>query len=623
MFEYLYRNYIESYDLFTVTVFISVVVHMVTVLSCSAIPFMFQFFSFFDKYKIQETKNYPLKVQFQVAGSVLFAQVVYQGPFIVFNYYFFKYFAIPYDFDSIPHWSSYLWKLILCLILEDAWHYWAHRALHHKWLYKRFHKQHHSFTAPFAIQSEYAHPFETVFTGIGFFIPFALWCDHLVFLWIWMAVRVAETTDVHSGYDIPLSPFYLLPGYAGARVHDFHHYNFEGNYAPTFVWWDYICGTDNYYQAFKDKNRQERLSKINENLSLKNDQDPSKSNDLLGVCSNYSYVVTGGSGMVGKRILKMLTKHGAKKITSIDIVATPENQKLSNVSYVVCDILNLDKLQEATKDHNVLIHTAALVGPYHPYEKYMQVNVTGTLNVISVCKTNKIQVLIDCSTPTTRMNGTDICGAESSELLYAGEKCVHQYGYTKALGEMAVLAANCPQLRTCAIAPHQVYGEEDQLFLPNVISAAQKGQLRVFGNGENIVSFTYVDNIAYALILAGNKLMGSSYESCSGKFYVVTDGDAQYFWKAIDLGCRKLGFDSVWDKKFISKHFAIFIGYLGEVLAFLGKKTKLNVFAIKMLMNNRYFSIKQAQKDFGYKPLFRFEEKWTESWESVLKQLKK
>ena len=34
----------------------------------------------------------------------------------------------------------------------------------------------------------------------------------------------------------------------GSRFHDFHHFNFVGNYAPTFRWWDWMMGTDEQWQ---------------------------------------------------------------------------------------------------------------------------------------------------------------------------------------------------------------------------------------------------------------------------------------------------------------------------------------------------------------------------------------
>lgn len=56
-----------------------------------------------------------------------------------------------------------------------------------------------------------------------------------------------------SGYDIPLNPLHLIPCYAGARFHDFHHMNFVGNYASTFTWWDKLLKTDNQYNKHMQK----------------------------------------------------------------------------------------------------------------------------------------------------------------------------------------------------------------------------------------------------------------------------------------------------------------------------------------------------------------------------------
>lgn len=44
-----------------------------------------------------------------------------------------------------------------------------------------------------------------------------------------------------------------MPPRSGARFHDFHHYNFNGNYASSFVWWDWLFGTDQQYSEFKQK----------------------------------------------------------------------------------------------------------------------------------------------------------------------------------------------------------------------------------------------------------------------------------------------------------------------------------------------------------------------------------
>ena len=44
---------------------------------------------------------------------------------------------------------------------------------------------------------------------------------------------------------------------------------------------------------------------------------------------------------------------------------------------------------------------------------------------------------------------------------------------------------------------HKVYGPRDSLFLPSLLETAGSGKLRIFGNGENLISFCHVDNYWY------------------------------------------------------------------------------------------------------------------------------
>lgn len=172
------------------------------------------------------------------------------------TYTFTEMFDIPYDWAHMPRWYILCGQVLICAVIEDTWHYWVHRLMHHKRLYKYVHKVHHTFQAPFGMVAEYAHPVETVVLGLGFFIGILLTINHVFMMWAWVAFRLMETIDVHSGYDVPfLNPMHILPGYAGARFHDFHHYNFVGNYSSTFIWWDKLCGTDVQYHEHQAKQK--------------------------------------------------------------------------------------------------------------------------------------------------------------------------------------------------------------------------------------------------------------------------------------------------------------------------------------------------------------------------------
>lgn len=255
-------NYmLDNFTKFQIATWGSLIVHEFVYFLCCLPGFLFQFIPAMQKYKIQQDKPETLEKQWKCFKVLLFNHFCIQLPMIFGTFYFTEYFNIPYDWDSMPRWTIILAQCFACSVIEDTWHYFLHRLLHHKKLYKHIHKVHHDFTSPFGMQAEYAHPAESIILGTGFFIGIMIFCNHVILLWAWVTVRLLETTDVHSGYDIPWNPFHLVPFYCGARYHDFHHMTFIGNYSSTFTWWDRLFGTDSQYIA--------HYKKINEGFTKK------------------------------------------------------------------------------------------------------------------------------------------------------------------------------------------------------------------------------------------------------------------------------------------------------------------------------------------------------------------
>jgi len=246
----------DNYSKFQIATWGSLLVHEFAYFGICLPAFLFQFLPFMNRFKIQDDKPESYEKQMRCFRLLMFNHFCIQAPLILGTYVYTETFGIPYDWDSMPHWYDLAWRIFMCLVIEDTWHYWVHRLMHDRRLYKYVHKVHHYYQAPFGMTAEYAHPVETIVLGTGFFLGIAAFCTHVVMLWVWVVIRLVETIDVHSGYDIPyVNPMHLIPGYAGARFHDFHHYNFVGNYASTFRWWDWLCGTDVQWNEFQKKTK--------------------------------------------------------------------------------------------------------------------------------------------------------------------------------------------------------------------------------------------------------------------------------------------------------------------------------------------------------------------------------
>jgi nucleoside-diphosphate-sugar epimerase len=262
-------------------------------------------------------------------------------------------------------------------------------------------------------------------------------------------------------------------------------------------------------------------------------------------------VVTGGTGFVGQRLVEMLVERGAERVVSFDIVPAPADAwRHPAIEWVVGDVCDVEHMARAFAGADCVWHNAAAVGPFHPHALHLKVNYEGTLRVLEACRRARVRKVVMSSSPSTRFEWAgDYDGVTEAQMPALPQAAyVQSYAATKAMGEIALREANGKGgMATVAVAPHQVYGPRDNLFLPNILEAGGSGRLRVFGSGENRICFTHVDNYAHGLILAERALTGPD-APCAGKFYIVTDGDSHpdprgctKLWDVLDEACVAMG----------------------------------------------------------------------------------
>nr|XP_043609713.1 methylsterol monooxygenase 2-2 isoform X1 [Erigeron canadensis] len=245
----------------------------------SGLPFIFmERAGWFKKYKIQ-AKNNTTEAQGKCITRLLLYHFCVNLPVTLASYPVFKFMGMRSSLP-LPSWKVISTQILFYFIVEDFIFYWGHRILHTKWLYKHIHSVHHEYATPFGLTSEYAHPAEILFLGFATIFGPAITGPHLITLWLWMMVRVLETVEAHCGYHFPWSLSNFLPLYGGlvtivciyhrlsilddnffffleilrSDFHDYHHrliYTKSGNYSSTFVYMDWIFGTDHGYRKLK------------------------------------------------------------------------------------------------------------------------------------------------------------------------------------------------------------------------------------------------------------------------------------------------------------------------------------------------------------------------------------
>merc|ERR1711924_200628 len=151
-------------------------------------------------------------------------------------------------FEGGQHGQQYQWSLpskseqLSCFVVGLLWNevmfYWSHRMLHHPKLYARFHKQHHEYTAPFALAAIYCGPTEMVVSNLWPFLGIVnIYRFHLFFTYCWVVNAVMGTQVHHSGHKWP----WMTILDHQPNVHDLHHEKFRCNYGNVGIF-DQLCG---------------------------------------------------------------------------------------------------------------------------------------------------------------------------------------------------------------------------------------------------------------------------------------------------------------------------------------------------------------------------------------------
>jgi len=221
-------------------------------------------------------------------------------------------------------------------------------------------------------------------------------------------------------------------------------------------------------------------------------------------------LVTGAAGFIGYHVSRKLLKEG-KQVVGLDIVNdyySPE-LKWARVGELkafpdfsfhqldLCDRPGLDKLF-AESEIKQVIHLAAQAGVRysikHP-EAYQRSNLEGFLNILEVCRHNKVQNLIYASSSSVYGKNRKIPFSENDCL----EGQISLYGATKRANElMAHTYSHLYGLNTTGLRFFTVYGpwgRPDMAMFLFAEAILNGGQISVFNYGHMQRDFTYIDDI--------------------------------------------------------------------------------------------------------------------------------
>ncbi|XP_076892492.1 3beta-hydroxysteroid-dehydrogenase/decarboxylase-like [Bidens hawaiensis] len=265
----------------------------------------------------------------------------------------------------------------------------------------------------------------------------------------------------------------------------------------------------------------------------------------MAIDDSRTCVVLGGRTFIGRCLVVRLLTLGNWIVRIADSAQSlqfdpaeskydsPLNRAISTgrASYAHVDVRHKTTILNAIEGSEVLFYMDDIDSCNQDFYFAYSVIVQGAKNVVNSCRRCKVKRLIYTSTADVVFDSShDICSG--NETLIYSSKFKDLYSELKAQAEAYVLLANdIDGLHTCAIRPSNVFGPGDTVLLPSFIEVAKSGWAKfIIGSDQTTSDFTYVENVAHALICAEAALT-SHMLIVSGKVFFITNFQPTKSWQ--------------------------------------------------------------------------------------------
>ena len=308
-------------------------------------------------------------------------------------------------------------------------------------------------------------------------------------------------------------------------------------------------------------------------------------------------LVTGAGGFLGRYIVEQLVRRG-DEVRGLARGDYPE-LAAAGVEMVRGDVRDPAAVARACEQVDAVIHTAAVAGIWGPREQFFSINTEGAKRVIEQAQAAGARALVYCSSPSVTFDANPQENIDESAPYPQRWLC--HYPHSKALGEQAALGANRVGFRTCSLRPHLIWGPRDQHLIPRLLDRARSGQLRIVGDGRNLIDMVYVENAADAHVRALDELLGAG--RAAGNAYFISQGEPVECWTWINEILALAGLPPLTRRISFRKAWAA-----GHVLEWIWRclgrtdEPRMTRFLAAQLALPHYFDISAARRDFGYRP---------------------
>ena len=138
-------------------------------------------------------------------------------------------------------------ELLAMIVLHDAYFYWAHRLMHHRRLFRLFHRVHHKSRTPTPWAAYAFAPLEAIVEAGILPLVALLLPMHELTVFLFVTHMILRNVIGHAGVELFPSWWLRIPllrAITTTTHHDLHHSHGRSNYGLYFTWWDRWLGTE-------------------------------------------------------------------------------------------------------------------------------------------------------------------------------------------------------------------------------------------------------------------------------------------------------------------------------------------------------------------------------------------
>ena len=227
---------------------------------------------------------------------------------------------------------------------------------------------------------------------------------------------------------------------------------------------------------------------------------------------NASFLVTGGAGFIGSHLVEALIRRGASRVTAIDNLRAGDWQRVPNDSRVeklTLDIseLSSEELAQLLGGRDFVFHLAAEKHNQSRStpERVLEVNVNAAFRLFQACAAARVRKVVFTSS-LYALGRLTLPPMRESDL--PEPRTV--YGVSKLAGELLLSHFRVAEnLRSSALRLFFVYGPRQlagggykSVIVRNFERILRGERPVIFGDGEQALDYTHVDDVVRALLLA-------------------------------------------------------------------------------------------------------------------------